>query len=85
MTTPYTHVLDVAKEAQLPEKGIFSRTIYNDDRIKAVVFGFGEGEEGASPVKTSLERRCQCVGRRIVSKSEAFSIPLTVCGAPLGR
>jgi quercetin dioxygenase-like cupin family protein len=22
-----------------------SRTIYNDDRIKAVVFGFGQGEE----------------------------------------
>ena len=45
MTTPYTHVLDVAKEAQPPEKGILSRTIYNDDRIKAVVFGFGQGEE----------------------------------------
>ena len=45
MTTPYTHVLDVAKEAQPPEKGILSRTIYNDDRIKAVVFGFGQGQE----------------------------------------
>jgi quercetin dioxygenase-like cupin family protein len=45
MTTPYTHVLDVAKEAQPPEKGILSRTIYSDDRIKAVVFGFGQGEE----------------------------------------
>jgi quercetin dioxygenase-like cupin family protein len=45
MTTPYTHVLDVAAEAQPPENGILSRTIFNDDRIKAVVFGFGAGEE----------------------------------------
>jgi quercetin dioxygenase-like cupin family protein len=45
MTTPYTHVLDVAAEAQPPEKGILSRTICNDARIKAVVFGFGQGEE----------------------------------------
>jgi quercetin dioxygenase-like cupin family protein len=45
MTTPYTHVLDVAEEAQPPEKGILSHTVYNDDRVKAVVFGFGQGEE----------------------------------------
>jgi quercetin dioxygenase-like cupin family protein len=45
MTTSYTHILDVATEAQPPEKGILSRTIFNDDRIKAVVFGFGAGEE----------------------------------------
>ena len=45
MTTPYTHFLDVAKEAQPPEKGILSRTLFNDDRIKAVVFGFAQSEE----------------------------------------
>ena len=45
MTTPYTHILDLAKEAQPPANGILSRTIFQDDRIKAVVFGFGQGEE----------------------------------------
>jgi quercetin dioxygenase-like cupin family protein len=45
VSTLYTHVLDVATEAQPPEKGILSRTIYNADRMKAVVFGFGQGEE----------------------------------------
>ena len=45
MTTPYTHVLDLAKEAQPPEKGILSRTLFNDDRLKAVIFGFAQGEE----------------------------------------
>lgn len=45
MTTPYTHILDLAKEAQPPEKGILSRTLFNDDRLKAVIFGFGQGEE----------------------------------------
>jgi quercetin dioxygenase-like cupin family protein len=45
MTTNYTHILDLAKEAEPPADGILSRTIYQDDQIKAVVFGFGQGQE----------------------------------------
>ena len=43
--TPYTHISDLAKEAQPPEKGILSRTLYNDEKVKAVIFGFAQGEE----------------------------------------
>ncbi len=45
MSTPYTHYADLARETQAPEKGILSRTLYNDDCIKVVLFGFGQGEE----------------------------------------
>jgi quercetin dioxygenase-like cupin family protein len=45
MTTTYTHILDLAKEAEPPADGILSRTIFQDDQIKAVVFGFGQGQE----------------------------------------
>src|SRR3954447_2576866 len=45
MTTAYTHVLDLAKETDPPTDGILSRTVFQDDRIKAVVFGFGQGQE----------------------------------------
>ena len=45
MTTAYTHFLDRAKEVEPPEKGILSRTLFNDDRLKLVLFGFGQGEE----------------------------------------
>lgn len=45
MTTTYTHIGDLAKEAQPPANGILSRTLYNDDRVKSVIFGFGQGEE----------------------------------------
>lgn len=45
MTTSYTHILDLAKEAEPPADGILSRTIFNDDRFKAVIFGFGKDEE----------------------------------------
>jgi quercetin dioxygenase-like cupin family protein len=45
MTTTYTHILDLAKESEPPADGILSRTIYQDDKIKAVVFGFGQGQE----------------------------------------
>jgi quercetin dioxygenase-like cupin family protein len=43
--TTYTRIDDLAKEVQPPEKGILSRTLYSDDRLKAVAFGFGRGEE----------------------------------------
>jgi len=45
MTTNFTHILDLAKEAEPPADGILSKTIYQDDHIKAVVFGFGQGQE----------------------------------------
>ncbi len=45
MTTSYTHILDLAKEAEPPANGILSRTIFQDDRVKAVIFGFGQGQE----------------------------------------
>ena len=45
MTLPYTLISDPAQEVQPPDKGILSRTLFSDDRLKAVLFGFGQGEE----------------------------------------
>ncbi len=41
----YTHFLDLAREVSPPTDGILSRTIFQDDKMKAVVFGFGQGQE----------------------------------------
>ena len=45
MSPPYTHVGDLLKEAPPPPDGILSRTLFNDDRLKVVAFGFGQGQE----------------------------------------
>ncbi len=45
MTPAYTHIADLVAEAEPPDRGILSRTIYQDDQIKAVVFGFDAGQE----------------------------------------
>ncbi len=45
MNPSYTHIVNLATEAEPPEKGILSRTIYQDDQVKAVVFGFDAGQE----------------------------------------
>ena len=45
MKLPYTLINDLAKESQPPDKGILSRTLHNDDRLKVVLFGFAQGEE----------------------------------------
>ena len=43
--TTYTHILELAKEAEPPADGILSRTIFQDDKIKAVAFGFAKDQE----------------------------------------
>jgi quercetin dioxygenase-like cupin family protein len=45
MTAAYTHFGDLATEVQPPDKGILSRTLFNDDRLKVALFGFAQGEE----------------------------------------
>lgn len=45
MATDYTHIVDLAKEAEPPEDGILTRTVFEDETVKAVIFGFGQGEE----------------------------------------
>ncbi len=38
-------ILNPAEAVEPPSDGIISRTIYNDEAIKAVTFGFGSGQE----------------------------------------
>ena len=45
MSSNFTHIADLAKEVEPPDDGILTRTLYNDDDVKAVIFGFGQGEE----------------------------------------
>jgi quercetin dioxygenase-like cupin family protein len=45
MSTPYTHFADLAAEVEPPADGVLSRTLYNDDRLKVVLFGFSAGQE----------------------------------------
>lgn len=51
-------ILDLAGTVVPPEEGILSRTVYQDDTIKAVVFGFGAGQslsEHTSARPTTLQ------------------------------
>ena len=41
----FTHIADLAAEAVPPERGILSNTVYDDERLRAVMFGFAAGEE----------------------------------------
>jgi quercetin dioxygenase-like cupin family protein len=42
---PYTYIADLAATVEPPDGGILSRTIYQDERIKVVAFGFGADQE----------------------------------------
>ncbi len=45
MSNQYTHIDDLAKEAAPPQQGILSHTVFQNDDVKAIVFGFGQGDE----------------------------------------
>ena len=40
----YTYIADLTAQ-DIPADGILSRTIYSDDHVKVVLFGFGPGQE----------------------------------------
>lgn len=41
----YTFVPDLMNDITPPAKGILSRTIHKDDKVRITVFGFASGEE----------------------------------------
>ena len=45
MTEPYTLVPNLLEEVSIPENGILSRTLQNDQKSKVVAFGFAAGQE----------------------------------------
>jgi quercetin dioxygenase-like cupin family protein len=45
MPADYTLFLDLAAEADVPTDGILSRTLFQDDRLKVVLFAFAADQE----------------------------------------
>ena len=45
MNPNYTFITDLLQEVTIPENGILSRTLQNDERSKVIVFGFAPGQE----------------------------------------
>jgi len=45
MTSAYTLVNNLVQEIEPPADGTLSRTIHQDDHLKAVLFGFSAGQE----------------------------------------
>lgn len=65
--TDFGQILDLSREVEPPADGILSRTIFQDDRIKAVLFGFAQDQElsdhtAAKPVMLFFVRGEASVG-----------------------
>lgn len=45
MNTNYTLLHDLVHQVEVPADGTLSRTIYQDEKLKAVLFGFSAGQE----------------------------------------
>lgn len=42
---PYTFVEDLEAEVLIPDHGVLSRTLFNDEALKVIAFGFSAGPE----------------------------------------
>jgi len=45
LETAYKYIEDLAAFIEVPEDGVLSRTVYADEQVKAVIFGFDTGQE----------------------------------------
>ena len=45
MNSNYSLTPDIFSEVDIPKKGIISHTVYNDDQVKLILFGFAPGQE----------------------------------------
>jgi hypothetical protein len=77
-----SHSGDLAKEVQPPDKGVLSRTLFNDGRLKAVLFGFDRGEE-LSPSTRSISPPNGASHQPLLNVSESLRVvyPGTVRGS----
>jgi len=57
MNPKYFFAPGLIADIEIPKQGILSRTLYNDDQVKLVLFGFSEGQElsaHTAPMPASL-------------------------------
>ena len=45
MADTYTYIQDLREHTKVPENGILSQAVQNDERSKVVLFGFAAGQE----------------------------------------
>lgn len=45
MLSSYSYIDDLNRELEIPKDGILSRTIYDDQQVKVVLFGFDTDQE----------------------------------------
>ena len=45
MKSDYTYIAELTKQVDIPADGILSRTLFSDEHVKVVVFGFDAGQE----------------------------------------
>ena len=45
MNPAYLFVENLAGEVEIPKNGILSRTVYADEKVKVIIFGFDVGQE----------------------------------------
>jgi quercetin dioxygenase-like cupin family protein len=73
MNTPHVFVPDLATASEIPAAGILSRTLYSDEQVNVVLFGFAAGEE-LSEHTSSMSAILQIISGKIRLKLGAETL-----------
>ena len=88
MNPSYLLLQNLHGEITIPEKGILSHTVYNDDNLKIILFGFAPGQEltahtapmpatmmfleGEADLTLGPERRAECFTPEALRRLDAL-------------
>lgn len=59
MSQNYTLITDLAKEVESANDCTLTRTLFNNDDVKAVIIGFGQGEKLSEHTASMTDADCQ--------------------------
>ncbi len=45
MSSEYAHIQNLAETIEIPSEGILTKTHFEDESVKVVLFGFSKGQE----------------------------------------
>src|SRR5690242_3375186 len=71
----YALTPSIFSEIEIPQKGILSHTLYNDDQVKLILFGFAPGQELTAHTAPMPATMCFLEGEaKVTLGSEAMDV-----------
>ncbi len=66
MSSEYAHIQNLAETIEIPSEGILTKTHFEDESVKVVLFGFSKGQELSEHTSSKPAMLCFARGQGIL-------------------